>query len=215
MTRLSVLFAFALSGCTLGPDFKLPFLNLPKDYPEPHVAAADESVLIGPPAAAQSYLSMDAVLNAAAGTGADAIHPGYGFLSENAAFAEVCEVSGLTFIGPPSHAIRLMGDKARARRAMRDAGVPILPGTEDALDSFADAKKAADEKRGADERNALRRERSAQSTDPIGIFQSEAEMKPGRQLAWCAAHAIPEPNDREDLQSVIEATLSGERDAQA
>jgi acetyl-CoA carboxylase biotin carboxylase subunit len=110
-----------------------------------HVRHADEALCIGPAKAADSYLNVPCVISAAEITGADAIHPGYGFLAENAAFAEVCEVSGLTFIGPPSHAIRLMGDKARARRAMREAGVPILPGTEEALDSFDDAKKAAEE----------------------------------------------------------------------
>ncbi len=110
-----------------------------------HVRHADEALCIGPPKAADSYLNVPSVISAAEITGADAIHPGYGFLAENAAFAEVCEVSGLTFIGPPSQAIRLMGDKARARRAMREAGVPILPGTEDALESFNEAKKAAEE----------------------------------------------------------------------
>jgi acetyl-CoA carboxylase biotin carboxylase subunit len=110
-----------------------------------HVRHADEALCIGPAKAADSYLNVPSVISAAEITGADAIHPGYGFLSENAAFAEVCEVSGLTFIGPPSHAIRLMGDKARARRSMREAGVPILPGTEDALDSFSEAKQAAEE----------------------------------------------------------------------
>ena len=110
-----------------------------------HVRHADEALCIGPAKAADSYLNVPAVISAAEITGADAIHPGYGFLAENAAFAEVCEVSGLAFIGPPSQAIRLMGDKARARRAMRDAGVPILPGTEEAVDSFEDAKEASEE----------------------------------------------------------------------
>lgn len=110
-----------------------------------HVRHADEALCIGPAKAADSYLNVPSVISAAEITGADAIHPGYGFLAEDASFAEVCEISGLTFIGPPSHAIRLMGDKARARRAMREAGVPILPGTEEPLESFEEAKKAASE----------------------------------------------------------------------
>ena len=110
-----------------------------------HVRHADEALCIGPAKAADSYLNVPAVISAAEITGADAVHPGYGFLAENPAFAEVCEVSELTFIGPSSKAIRLMGDKARARRAMREAGVPILPGTEEPVETVGDAKKAADE----------------------------------------------------------------------
>jgi acetyl-CoA carboxylase biotin carboxylase subunit len=94
-----------------------------------HVKFADESVCIGPAPAKQSYLSIPAIISAAEVTGAEAIHPGYGFLSENAEFAEMTERCGLTFIGPPSQIMRLMGGKIPARRAMVDAGVPILPGT--------------------------------------------------------------------------------------
>src|SRR5215510_5738722 len=94
-----------------------------------HVKFADESVCIGPPPARQSYLNIPALISAAEITGADAVHPGYGFLAENAEFAEVCRRSGLTFIGPPPEVIRLMGDKVQARETMRKAGVPILPGT--------------------------------------------------------------------------------------
>jgi acetyl-CoA carboxylase biotin carboxylase subunit len=94
-----------------------------------HVKFADESVCIGPAPAKQSYLSIPAIISAAEVTGSDAIHPGYGFLSENAEFAEMTERCGLTFIGPPSRLMRLMGGKISARRAMVDAGVPILPGT--------------------------------------------------------------------------------------
>ncbi len=110
-----------------------------------HVRHADEALCIGPAKAADSYLNVPSVISAAEITGADAVHPGYGFLAEDAAFAEVCEVSELNFIGPPSQAIRLMGDKARARKAMREAGVPILPGTEDAVESPEEARAAADE----------------------------------------------------------------------
>ncbi len=96
----------------------------------PHVAAADQAVPIGPPPAAQSYLAIDKIIAAARRAGADAIHPGYGFLSENAAFAQACADAGITFIGPPPEAIRLMGNKAAAKRRMIAAGVPCVPGYE-------------------------------------------------------------------------------------
>lgn len=93
-----------------------------------HVVDADEAVRIGPEEAVKSYLNVDAVLEAASRTGADAIHPGYGFLSENANFADACMESGLIFVGPPAKAIREMGSKSAARRLMSEAGVPIIPG---------------------------------------------------------------------------------------
>ncbi|MBI1749280.1 MAG: acetyl-CoA carboxylase biotin carboxylase subunit [Acidobacteria bacterium] len=95
-----------------------------------HVRFADEAVCIGPPRSTESYLNIPQVISAAEITDVDAIHPGYGFLSENANFAEVCEASSIAFIGPPSEAIRLMGEKDRARREMAQAGVPIVPGTD-------------------------------------------------------------------------------------
>src|SRR5688572_19348953 len=95
-----------------------------------HVRLADESVCIGPPPAAQSYNYIARLISAAEVTGADAIHPGYGFLSENAHFAEVCASCGFTFIGPTPEMIRKMGDKAVARRTMVDAGLPVVPGSE-------------------------------------------------------------------------------------
>ena len=100
-----------------------------------HVRFADEDVCIGPARSADSYLSVPAVLSAAEITGADAIHPGYGFLSESAYLAEVCEACHIKFIGPAPNVIRLLGDKARARRAMKKAGVPILPGSDGPVDS--------------------------------------------------------------------------------
>ena len=93
-----------------------------------HVREADQSVCIGPAPVSDSYLQVDAILDAAERTGADCIHPGYGFLSENQAFASACEAKGIEFIGPPNAAIEVMGDKARAKRAMIDAGVPCVPG---------------------------------------------------------------------------------------
>jgi geranyl-CoA carboxylase alpha subunit len=115
------------------------------DVASPHVAAADDAVLIGPAPVADSYLSIDRILAAAKESGAEAIHPGYGFLSENADFARACEKAGLVFIGPPADAIDLMGNKAEAKRRMLEAGVPCVPGyegKEQADDVFA---KAADE----------------------------------------------------------------------
>src|ERR687889_459146 len=94
-----------------------------------HVRFADDDVCIGPPAARDSYLKIPRLIAAAEITGADAIHPGYGFLAENAEFAEICTASNITFIGPTAEQIRVMGDKAAARKAMTDVGVPIVPGT--------------------------------------------------------------------------------------
>ena len=98
------------------------------DRDAPHVTLADEAVHIGASPAAESYLRIDALLDACRKTGADAVHPGYGFLSENAAFAQACVDAGLVFIGPPASAITAMGDKALAKRRMLDAGVPCAPG---------------------------------------------------------------------------------------
>ncbi|MCX6544179.1 MAG: acetyl-CoA carboxylase biotin carboxylase subunit [Acidobacteria bacterium] len=108
-----------------------------------HVRFADQDVCIGPPRATDSYLNVPAIISAAEITGADAIHPGYGFLSESAYLAEVCEACHIKFIGPNPQVIRLMGDKARARRAMKKAGVPVLPGSEGTLDSEDQALKVA------------------------------------------------------------------------
>jgi len=110
-----------------------------------HVRFADEDVRIGPARSADSYLNVPAVISAAEITGADAIHPGYGFLSESAYLAEVCEACHIKFIGPDPQAIRLMGDKARARRVMKKAGVPILPGSDGPIESEDKALKLAKE----------------------------------------------------------------------
>jgi acetyl-CoA carboxylase biotin carboxylase subunit len=108
-----------------------------------HVRFADEDVCIGPPRSADSYLNVPSVISAAEITGADAIHPGYGFLSESAYLAEVCEACHIRFIGPDPQVIRLMGDKARARRVMKKAGVPVLPGSDGPVETDDKAIKVA------------------------------------------------------------------------
>ncbi len=108
-----------------------------------HVRLADESVCIGPPPARDSYLNSASIISAATITGADAIHPGYGFLSENAGFAEMVEAHGLAFIGPSPAHIRMMGDKIAAKAAMIDLGVPTVPGSDGVLDELEQAREVA------------------------------------------------------------------------
>jgi acetyl-CoA carboxylase, biotin carboxylase subunit len=110
-----------------------------------HVRLADESVCIGPPAASESYLNIPALLAACEITGADAVHPGYGFLSENARFAEILEEHEITFIGPTSEHIRMMGDKIKAKETAQKLGIPVVPGSTGAITSDAEAKKIARE----------------------------------------------------------------------
>ena len=110
-----------------------------------HVRFADEAVCIGPPRSAESYLNLAGIISAAEITDVDAIHPGYGFFSENPHFAEVCEASKIAFIGPRSDVIRLMGDKNRARKAMAEAGVPVLPGSDGILSSEKEALQKAEQ----------------------------------------------------------------------
>src|SRR6478672_8736080 len=110
-----------------------------------HVAYADEAFLLGPTPAAESYLAVDRILDAAQRAGAQAVHPGYGFLAENAAFAQAVEDAGLVWIGPPPAAIELMGSKTAARTAMQEAGVPIIPGTTDPVGSVDELLALGDE----------------------------------------------------------------------
>src|SRR3954469_20475858 len=110
-----------------------------------HVKRAGEAFLLGPGPATESYLKVDKLLEAIERSGAEAVHPGYGFLAENAAFARALEDAGITFIGPPASAIEAMGSKTRARELMQKAGVPIVPGTTEAVDSVEDAAKIADD----------------------------------------------------------------------
>ena len=108
-----------------------------------HVRLADESVCIGPPAASESYLNIPAIISACEITGADAVHPGYGFLSENARFADIVEAHGLIFIGPTAAHINLMGDKIAAKEAVANAGIPVVPGSAGGVDTYEDAKDVA------------------------------------------------------------------------
>src|SRR5580658_4412452 len=109
-----------------------------------HVRLADESVCIGPAPAAKSYLNIPSIIAACEITGAQAVHPGYGFLSENARFAEIVGAHGLTFIGPRPEHIRVMGDKIAAKKAVKAAGIPVVPGSDGAVETEADALEAAE-----------------------------------------------------------------------
>ena len=118
------------------------------DRDAPHVARADEAWLLGGAAPAESYLNVERILEVVRESGAEAVHPGYGFLAENAGFARACEKAGVVFIGPPADAIDAMGSKTRARELMRDAGVPIVPGTTEAVPDVETARKIVDDEIG-------------------------------------------------------------------
>ncbi len=113
------------------------------DANAPHVKLADEAVLLGPAASSESYLKADKVIEAALATGAEAIHPGYGFLSENAGFVEAVKQAGLVFIGPDLHAIKVMGDKIESKALAISAGVSCVPGTDGAVSTIEEAQAAA------------------------------------------------------------------------
>ncbi len=115
------------------------------DRDSPHARRADEAFLLGPGPANESYLVVEKIIEVAQKSGAEAIHPGYGFLAENAAFARACEEAGIVFIGPPPDAIDAMGSKTKARELMSKAGVPIVPGTTDPVETVADAARIIDE----------------------------------------------------------------------
>ena len=150
-----------------------------------HTRMADEAVCIGPAAAVESYLNVDALLGAIAETGAEAVHPGYGFLSESAAFAEALAAEGVTFIGPPAGAIAAMGDKLAARRIAAEAGVATIPGTEDAVDDAGEAIAAARE-----------------IGYPVMIKAAAGGGGKGMRLVWDEAHL------REDMASAINEATS-------
>jgi acetyl-CoA carboxylase biotin carboxylase subunit len=113
------------------------------DAAAPHVRAADRAVRVGPAPAVQSYLAIDRLVEAARANGAEAVHPGYGFLSENWRFADACRQAGLAFVGPPPEVIRTMGEKTEARRRMAAAGVPVLPGSDGPVASAKEARAVA------------------------------------------------------------------------
>src|SRR5213595_1909101 len=115
------------------------------DRDAPHVKRAGEAFLLGPGPASESYLVIDKLIDAVKRSGAEAVHPGYGFLAENAAFASALEEAGITFIGPPASAIEAMGSKTRARELMARAGVPIVPGTTEPVATVDQAKRVIDE----------------------------------------------------------------------
>src|SRR5215203_4568051 len=115
------------------------------DRDAPHARRAGEAYLLGPGPAAESYLVVEKILEVAKQSGAEAIHPGYGFLAENAPFARACDEAGIVFIGPPADAIDSMGSKTKARELMQAAGVPIVPGTTDPVATVEDAERIAEE----------------------------------------------------------------------
>src|SRR5947207_2614371 len=119
--------------------------GLPRTTRERQDRRADEAYLLGPGPANQSYLVIDKLIEVAGQAGAEAIHPGYGFLAENAGFARACEEAGIVFIGPPADAIDAMGSKTRARELMKDAGIPIIPGTTDPVPTVDEARKIIDD----------------------------------------------------------------------
>ena len=113
------------------------------DEKAPHVKLADETINLGDPTPIESYLNIPNILSAAEITKADAIHPGYGFLAENPRFSEICQASGMTFIGPPAEVMRTMGDKSRARQEMKRAKLPIIQGSDKIIEDISAAKKVA------------------------------------------------------------------------
>src|SRR5215213_6656418 len=115
------------------------------DRETPHVREADEAYLLGPPTPAESYLNIEKIIEVAKQAGAEAVHPGYGFLAENAAFATALDEAGIVFIGPPAAAIEAMGSKTRAREIMQEAGVPIVPGSTEPSPDVDAALKTAKE----------------------------------------------------------------------
>ena len=149
-----------------------------------HAEIADESVCIGPPSVQDSYLNMNALISACQNTGAEALHPGFGFLSESAEFAQLCIDNGITFIGPSPASISMLGDKARAKETMKAAGVPVIPGSDGAVTSVEEAKKIAAEigypvlvKASAGGGRGIRRiDREDQLEEQMSVAKEEAKL---------------------------------------
>ena len=150
-----------------------------------HAEIADESVCIGPPSVQDSYLNMNALISACQNTGATALHPGFGFLSESAEFAQLCIDNGITFIGPSPESISMLGDKARAKETMKAAGVPVIPGSDGAISSVEEAKKIAAEigypvlvkaSAGGGGRGIRRIDREDQLEEQMSVAKEEATM---------------------------------------
>ena len=150
-----------------------------------HAEIADESVCIGPPSVQDSYLNMNALISACQNTGAEALHPGFGFLSESAEFAQLCIDNGITFIGPSPASISMLGDKARAKETMKAAGVPVIPGSDGAVTSVEEAKKIAAEigypvlvkaSAGRGGRGIRRIDREDQLEEQMSVAKEEAKL---------------------------------------
>ena len=150
-----------------------------------HAEIADESVCIGPPSVQDSYLNMNALISACQNTGATALHPGFGFLSESAEFAQLCIDNGITFIGPSPESISMLGDKARAKETMKAAGVPVIPGSDGAVTSVEEAKKIAAEigypvlvkaSAGGGGRGIRRIDREDQLEEQMSVAKEEAKL---------------------------------------
>ena len=150
-----------------------------------HAEIADESVCIGPPSVQDSYLNMNALISACQNTGAEALHPGFGFLSESAEFAQLCIDNGITFIGPSPASISMLGDKARAKETMKAAGVPVIPGSDGAVTSVEEAKKIAAEigypvlvkaSAGGGGRGIRRIDRGDQVEEQMSVAKEEAKL---------------------------------------
>ena len=150
-----------------------------------HAEIADESVCIGPPSVQDSYLNMNALISACQNTGAEALHPGFGFLSESAEFAQLCIDNGITFIGPSPASISMLGDKARAKETRKAAGVPVIPGSDGAVTSVEEAKKIAAEigypvlvkaSAGGGGRGIRRIDREDQLEEQMSVAKEEAKL---------------------------------------
>ena len=177
------------------------------DRDAPHVRRAGEAYLLGPGPATESYLRSTRSSRSREQSGAEAIHPGYGFLAENAAFARACEEAGIVFIGPPASAIDAMGSKTKARELMRDAGVPIVPGTTDPVDTVEDAKAVIDQSDRLPGGDQGRRRGGRQGHPRLSARTSSSSwMKPAtrvRRLRRVAVRVLPPMSARRRQRGAV------------